>query len=68
MGDSDSDDEVLSEFEDEQDDEEEIELCQKRKTTKKVDVLPNVSAVTIKDWNSKSLLTPGGLLILKDLF
>lgn len=49
MAGSDSDSEDLSEFEDEHNEEEEIEDCQTRKTTKKSEVLPNVSAVSIKD-------------------
>ncbi|CAG01608.1 unnamed protein product [Tetraodon nigroviridis] len=46
---SDSDDEDLSDFGDEQNEEEEIKDCQTETTTKKSDVLPNVSAVSIKD-------------------
>lgn len=46
---SDSDDEDLSEFGDEHNEEEELDDCQMEKTAKKSDVLPNVSAVSIKD-------------------
>lgn len=49
MAGSDSDDEDLSGFGDEHDEEEEIDDCQAEKTTRKSDVLPNVSAVIIKD-------------------
>lgn len=49
MAGSDSDDEDLSDFGDEHDEEEEIDDCQAEKTTRKSDVLPNVSAVIIKD-------------------
>lgn len=45
IDDSDSNDEDLSEFGDEHDEEEEIDGCQ----TKMFDVLPNVSTVSIKD-------------------
>lgn len=49
MAGSDSDDEDLSELGDEHVEEEEIDDCQAEKTTRKSDVLPNVSAVIIKD-------------------
>lgn len=45
IDDSDSNDEDLSEFGDEHDEEEEIDGCQR----KMFDVLPNVSTVSIKD-------------------
>lgn len=46
---SDNDSEALSEFGDEHNEEEENEDRQAEKTTKKSEVLPNVSAVSIKD-------------------
>lgn len=46
---SDGDDEDLSDFGDEHSDKGEIEDCQTETTKKKSDVLPNVSAISIKD-------------------
>lgn len=49
MDDSDSDGEDSSDFGDEHDEDEETDGCQTKKTAKEFDVLPNVSAVNIKE-------------------